>query len=485
MLGAGLLGLSLPVAALAAAPAGATVHVGAINCDAHAVILPSTDLGHVAVQNPSTSHTIAPEWVAQGAAFNFSTPASMQILPSSAGGQSVDHFSDIATTDQIIGQNVPPAAQGAGDTTITTVSDHAVAGAFWDNNVSDNVPPVPMDGLGTDPPAPHNSVDQGPALLASGGVYYVHTLTSPSPNKLSPSGPIGGAIFSPAASVAVTNAGAQDGPINYIGASTSLNAFVLGGAVEATTTCAPSATPQSVVHIHTAGSPANLTEPVLACAPTAGTAGTLTISKGFWSGPAGQGDPALQAGGSLKSAVTYDGCVVPDQQSDAWVLSKHGAPAAVALTATKAQLSLKGKNFGDCKLVTNRGPGGEVEGGYTNSYQTTGTIGTKFTNSSNVVVKVPGTAAAVTIKYVIDTNNNPIVQPIPEVTLEARGVVTKGMGVGGNVTFVGELDNTNSAVLSVLGCNGIGPAGAPNVFYGALNEPFKTGGDAIFQVDRP
>jgi hypothetical protein len=304
-----------------------------------------------------------------------------------------------------------------------------------------------------------------------------------------PAGTVGAAIYSPASSVNVTNAGALDGPIKYIGASTALSAFVLGGAIRADTACAPSAEPEHVTHIHTAGSPANKTEPVLACKPTAGTAGTNAISKGLWSGPAGVGDPAFTAvGSSLKIAVTYDGCVVPDQQADAWVLSKHGAPAAVALTATKAILSLKAKGFADCKGLSLRSPAGQSENGATNSYEMVGSIGTKFTNAGNVVVKVPGTKASVTIKLIIDTNtglNNPPPPLIPEATVEADGVATKGMGAGGDVKFVAELDPANANVLAMEGCNGVGPVGASNVYIGATGLHIKTAGDAVFQVERP
>jgi hypothetical protein len=50
---------------------------------------------------------------------------------------------------------------------------------------------------------------------------------------------------------------------------------------------------------------------------------------------------------------------------------------------------------------------------------------------------------------------------------------------------VGELDQTNAALLSTLGCNGLGAVGAPNVFYGALPFAIKTAGDAVLQIDRP
>jgi hypothetical protein len=402
----------------------------------------------------------------------------VSILPSSAGGQTVDHFSDINTTDQII---------GSATTTVTTAADAAIPGYFWDNNVSDATPPVMMDGVGTDPPAPHGSIDQGPALLAAAGVYYVHNLVSPSPNKLSPSGPVGGAIFAPASVIHVSNTGTHNGPINFIGASTALTAFVLGGAISATTTCAPPAAPEASIHVHTAGGPADTTEPVVACQPATAPTGFVSVSKGFWSGPAGAGDPAAQAADSLKASTAFDGCIVPDTQADAWNGSKHGAPAAVALTATKAAISLKGAGFGDCKQVSIRNPAGEVEQGYVNTYQIAGSLSTKYETGGNVVVKVPGTAAAVVMKVEINENNNPFVQPIPMVTLEANGTVTKGLGIGGAVQFVTTLDNTNAAVVSILGCNGIGPVGAPNVFYGAIKPglPIVAGPEDIFQVARP
>jgi hypothetical protein len=491
MLGAGILGLTLPIAALAATPAGATVHVGAINCDAHAVLLPSTVLGDVAVQNPSTSRVDAPTWSAQGGAFTFTVAAALQILPSSAGGQNVDHFSDLNTTDQIIGQNVPPSSQGAGDTTITTAADAPIPGYFWDNDVTDNTPPVPMDGVGTHPPAPHGSIDQGPVLLASGGVYYLHNSIAPSgsfPAGLHPAGAVGGGIFSPATVVNVTNAGAQDGPINFIGASTQLTAFVLGGAISATTSCAPSAAPEATVHVHTAGSPPRASEPVVACDPATAPTGFVSVSKGFWSGPAGTGDPAAQAADSLKASTTYDGCVVPDQQADQWNGSKHGAPAAVALTATKALISLKGAGFGDCKQVSIRNAAGENEQGYPNTYQIAGSLSTKYENGGGVVVKVPGTAAAVVIKLEIDKNNNPIAQPIPDVTVEADGTVTKGLGVGGAVQFITTLDKTSADVAAILGCNGVaGQATINNQFIGAIKPglPIVAGNEDIFQVSRP
>jgi hypothetical protein len=480
--GVAIVGLSLPVVALAT-PAGATVRVGAINCDAAAsIVSPPTPIGNVSVQNPSMSQVDAPFWAAHGAAASFTLPGGLQILPSMAGGQSVDHFSDINTTDQIIGQAT---------TTVTTAADAAIPGYFWDNNVSDNVAPVPMDGVGSDPPAPHGSIDQGPALLAAAGVYYLHNLIAPSatfPTGLHPSGPIGGAIFSPATVVNVSNVGTTDGPVNFIGASTALTAFVLGGAVKAVTTCAPSAAPEATIHVHTAGSAPNLTEPVVACQPQTAPTGFVSVAKGFWSGPAGTGDPAAQAADSLKASTAFDGCVVPDGQADAWNGSKHGAPAAVALTATKAAISLKGAGFGDCKQVSIRNAAGETEQGYPNTYQIAGSLSTKYETGGNVVVKVPGTAAAVVIKLEIDENNNPFIQPLPMTTLEANGTVTKGLGIGGAVQLVTTLDNTSADVQAILGCNGV--TGAPtinNQFIGGIKPglPIVAGPEDIFQVARP
>ena len=45
-----------------------------------------------------------------GSAFSFTTPASISILPVTAGGQTVSKFQDITNTSQIIGVNVAPTA---------------------------------------------------------------------------------------------------------------------------------------------------------------------------------------------------------------------------------------------------------------------------------------------------------------------------------------------------------------------------------------
>jgi hypothetical protein len=458
------------------------VHDGAINCTANIPALSST----VALQNPSSSHVQGPVWAAQNSATSLTTKGGVQVLPSSAGGQPITSFRDIVQNAEINGINTGAAGQNAGDTTITPVTNQQLNNFFYDNNISDATPPVPMDGVGTNPKKPVLNIFQPSALLVVGGTYFSKVSISPSPDELAVAGAVGGAIFSPDEVLAITSSGAADGSIKYIGNSTSLTAKVLG-AIDAITTCSNSATPEHTIHVHTAGSPVNTAEPVVACQPATGTTGAANalVSKGFWTGAGGTGDPAFAAvGGSLKAAITYDGCVVPDQQSDAWVLSKHGAPAAVALTATKAIISLKGKGFGDCSLVSVRGAGGVTsKADTTKAYEFTGTIGTKYTNSGNVVVKVPGTAAAVTQKIFINQNTS-LTNPL--VTLEADGVVTKGMGVGGAVHFGTELDSTSASVQALEGCNGIPtqPTQA-NVYIGAVGFKMLTAGDAVLEVSRP
>mgnify|MGYP001503130244 FL=1 len=89
--------VAVAIGVIGSSGAGATVQVGAINCTAHAVLLPSTVLGDVALQNPTESHVQGPVWAAQGSAFSLVTPPSVAILPSSAGGQTVSKYTDITT----------------------------------------------------------------------------------------------------------------------------------------------------------------------------------------------------------------------------------------------------------------------------------------------------------------------------------------------------------------------------------------------------
>jgi hypothetical protein len=491
IIGASIVGLGLPVVALAAAsPAGATVRVSAINCTA------STPLGNTAIQNPSTSDVTGPTWAAQGAAISIVTKGSVAVLPATAGGFSVYNFKNVTTTDELLGLNAPPltGGEGPGDTAVTTVTNAPIPGYFYTPDLGATAP-VPMDGVGSDPPAPLLTITQGPAILATGGIYFSTVVVGPGSGLTvtQPSvGGIGGAIISPDQPLAITNTGAINGPIKFIGTQTALTANVLApppGGIAAVTTCAPPASPEFVTHVHTTGGAIDTSEPAISCQPSAGTAGSFGVSKGFWSGPAGVGDPAAQAAGSVKAATTYDGCVVPDQQADAWNGSKHGAPAAVATTVAKASIALKGAGFGDCKLVSIRNAAGETEQGYPNTYQFAGSLSTKYLTSGNVATKLAGTSASVVIKFEIDENDLPFPPAPGSLTnsVEATGTVTKGFGIGGAVTFVGELDSTNAAVLAIDGCNGVGPVGAPNAFIGAIKGglPFKTADNATFEVERP
>jgi hypothetical protein len=475
-LAAGVAGL------IGAAPAGAKVTVSAINCVAS---IPALSI-QVSVQNPSESHATGPVWAATGSAATIVTHGNVQNLPSSAGGQTIQYYTNLVQTDEILGIDAAPSGSGPEDTTMATVTNMPLNGYFFDNDIDDATPPVPMDGVGADPPKPTLTIT-GPGIITPAGVYFITINIAQGGFHLPVSGADGGAIYAPDLSLALTNVGNDDGTVAHIGDGTSLTAHLSLG-VDAITTCVPSATPDFETHVHTVGSAPSTSEPVAACQPGNATSGSFVITKGLLS-PANQ---AAQAAGSAKGAVTYDGCVIPDQQSDQWVLSKHGAAAAIAASTAHAIISLKGKNFGDCTQVTVRDSKGEHENGYTNSYEDVGTLGIKWTDASNIPVKVPTTSAAVTIKVVIDENPSSGSTNAPLPTVEADGVVTKGLGVGGALHFVGELVPGNSNVHDVEVCNGavsgspIAPAGS---YLGQIGLPaglpIQTGPDAVLEIDRP
>jgi hypothetical protein len=488
-IGVGVTGaLALSVLGLiGGSPARATVKTGEINCTA------TTILGPVALRNPSSSHVVGPYWAAKSAAVTITIKAGTTLLPRTSGPGTIGSYQDLVNKFQVVG------------TATTTMTAGAIPGLVYtyDPDTGDNggVPnPVAMDGVATYAhamdgvlgpfPAPTVVVSAPLPLVGTPGTYDVTITLDPGagtlPTGSTPGNP-GAMIFAPDIALAVTNTGTADGTIELIATSTTLTANVTAPIVTAATTnCGQSTLPQHTVHIQTDGAPRVPGEPVVACDPTPGTPGLLKDSKGWWSKDTNAATAENYAGNAAATS-TYDGCTAPDQQLADWVLSKNGVPAASALQIAKAQISIKAKHFGNCTnvdIIDSLGRRHNADD--PTSYEMGGTLGAKWLTAANAAIPgVKPTGATVAARLVINRN---VTTAQPLTYVEATGVVTKGLGAGGAVTFVGELDTASTQVAGIIACNtpGYSPP-ATGVFRGgaAPQLPIVTGDDAVLEIAAP
>jgi hypothetical protein len=390
-------------------------------------------------------------------------------------------------------------------TATTTMTPGAIPGLAYtfDPDLADNggIPnPVPMNGVATYAhaldgvlgpfPAPTVVVVAPIPLIGTPGTFDVVMTLDPGagtlPTGSTPGNP-GAMIFAPDIPLAVTSTGATDGRIRFIATSTTLTANVTAPvALAATTTCGTSAEPQHTVHIQTDGAPRVPGEPVVACDPTNGTMGLLKDSKGWWT----QDTDVLTAenyAGSASAAVTYDNCTAPDTQLNDWVTSKNGVAAASALTIAKAQISVKAKHFGNCTnvdIIDNLGR--RHNANHPTAYEMGGTLGAKWVTAGDAAIAgVKPTGATVQARVVIYKN---VGTGLPALAyLEAKGVASKGLGLGGAVTFVGELDPLSARVIALVACNSPGytiPATGMQL-GGTPSFPILTGDDAVLEIAAP
>jgi hypothetical protein len=484
-IGAGIAG-ALALGVLGGSAALATVKTGELNCTG------TTILGPVALRNPTSSHVVGPYWAAKASSITITTKGGTTVLPRMAGVATIGSYQDIVNKSQIVG------------TATTTITPGAIPGLVfsYDPDLADNggIPnPVLMNGVATYAhaldgvlgpfPAPTVVISGPLPLIGVAGTYDVATTIDPGlgslPTGSTPGNP-GGLIFTPDVPVTITNTGSTDGTIRVIGTSTALTANVTAPLpTSAVTTCGQPAEPQFVVHIQTDGAPRVPGEPVVACDPTLATAGLLKDSKGWWT----QDTDVLTAenyAGSASAAVTYDNCTAPDTQLNDWVTSKNGVAAASALTIAKAQISVKAKHFGNCTNVDIiDATGRRHNANHPTAYEMGGTLGAKWVTAGDAAIAgVKPTGATVQARVVIYKNVTTL-QPLTY--LEAKGVVSKGLGLGGAVTFVSELDPASTRVQALVACNSPGytiPATGLQL-GGTPSFPILTGDDAVLEIAAP
>lgn len=476
------IGVGVAIGLIASLPgfAGATVSVNQINCTA------TTLLGPVALRQPFVANVTGPVWAAKTSAVTLNDKPSATVLPSAVGPATVGSYQDLVNKFQIVG------------TASTVVTTGTIPGLVfqYDPDLADNggIPnPVPMDGVATYGPygpfaAPTVVVTAPLPLVGVAGTYDVTMSLDPGAGSLPVAGSIGGGIFLPNIPYAITNTGTVDGQIQMIATSTSVTANVTAPlATSAVTSCAPSADPLHVVNIQTDGGPIVPASPVIACDPANNTVGVFKDAKGWWTGDT-NATTATDYGGSFGGTTRFDGCIAPDARLAAWVLSKNGAATADSLALAKADISIKSKQFGNCTLVDELSPAGLAHAADSpQAYENTGTLSTKYLTSANVTSKVKGSTAAVAIRLVIDTTSG---AALPEVRLEANGIVTKGTGLGGELQFVAELDTSigQTSTLGIIGCNTAGyspPAVGKFLGNTAPYLNLKTGDNAVLQISAP
>lgn len=139
----------------------------------------------------------------------------------------------------------------------------------------------------------------------------------------------------------------------------------------------------------------------------------------------------------------FDGCVAnPAAPWDAWVDGKWGkTSAASAATIEQFSISLKGQTFGSCNFG-----GSDVSSGASGSGAIT------FFDSTGAV-KVKGASLKFFGKVAGD---------VATYSATASGLVTKGIGLGGDLALTIGLDLANPLNTPVLACNAGGTCLDPN-----------------------
>jgi hypothetical protein len=481
-IGAGVAG-ALALGVIGGAPARATVRTGTINCTA------TTIVGTVALRNPASSHVVGPYWAAKSSATAITVKAGSTVLPRTSGPGTIGSYQDLVNRFQLVGMAT------------TTVTTGVIPGLVYsyDPDLGDAVPAVPMNGVATyahptdgtlGPFAAPTVTVSGPLpLVGTPGTFDVVVALDPGAGSLptgSTPGNLGAAIFAPDIPIAITNTGTTDGTIDFVATSTTVTANVTAPlATTAVTNCGTSTVPQHTIHVQTDGAPRVPGEPVVACDPTLNTPGLLKDAKGWWSRDT-NGATAEDYAGNALVTTTYDGCTAPDTQLADWVLSKNGVPAASAVQIAKAIVSIKAKHFGNCTQVdVIDSLGRRHNADNPQSYEMGGTLTATYKTAANAAI--PGlkpSGATVAARVVINRN---VTSAQPLTYVEATGVVTKGLGTGGALTFVGELDTAAPNVLGVIACNTAGyvPPSSGTQLGNTPALPIKTGDNAVLEIAAP
>jgi len=480
-------GLATAGLAVFGSAADATITVGAINCSS------ATLLGPVAIRNPSVSHVTGPIWADTGSAATITNEAGLTVLPSTVGPATIGSYQDLVNKSQIVG------IAGATPALSTIVTTGAIAGLnfLYDPDLADNggVPnPVPMNGVATYGAlgpfaAPTVVVNPPLPLVGVNGTFEVVTTLDPGAGNLPVQGSIGGGIFTPDVPISITNVGPVDGVIDSVATSTTLTANVTAPiATSAVTTCAPGAAPNHTINVQTDGAAITARHPVIACKPAPGTGGIFKDSKGWWSGDT---NPLTveNYGGSLGGSTTWGGCRAPDQRLQAWTTAKFGALATDAVQLQGATISVKGKHFGNCTNVDELTAAGQAHAADSSqAYEIQGTVATKYLTALPPVAvanKVKGSTISGAIRLVLDSTQ---ATAVPAARFEAKGVVTKGTGIGGTGSWTAELDNSQAPILAIIGCNAPGYSPPAVGIFRGNTAPYLnllTGVDAALVINAP
>lgn len=172
------------------------------------------------------------------------------------------------------------------------------------------------------------------------------------------------------------------------------------------------------------------------CHPTPGSPIDVTFKKGLSCvdtlNKIGIKLKAKNGVGNLNGPI--DGCAAnPDTPWDAWVAGKLGKTSeADALTIAMAELSIKGQTFGSCDFG-----GSDTSGGASGAGALTFFAADGATKVKGAKLKFFGTIAGDAATF----------------SAQAIGLVTKGLGIGGDITIGIGLDAFASENADLIQCN--------------------------------
>ncbi len=175
---------------------------------------------------------------------------------------------------------------------------------------------------------------------------------------------------------------------------------------------------------------------LIKCHPTPGQIIDVTFKKGLTCkdtlNKIGIKIKAKNGVGNLNGPI--DGCAAnPDTPWDAWVAGKLGKTSeADALNIAMAELSLKGQTFGSCNFG-----GSDTSGGASGAGAVTFFAADGATKIKGAKLKFFGTVAGDAANF----------------TADAIGLVTKGLGIGGDIRITIGLDLLNPDNGDIVNCN--------------------------------
>ena len=173
---------------------------------------------------------------------------------------------------------------------------------------------------------------------------------------------------------------------------------------------------------------------VITCDPTDGLASVVAVKPAMVNNVT----PDAPIGLALKAVL--DGCVANTAQLTAWAPTKLGGTPNGALIA-KAEIALKAKGFGTCNFAAPT----------PNAYPAQGTLKIKWLDAAGTTAPKAKTDAYVEVSGDLAT-----------ISASAKGIVTKGVGVGAEIKTLIGFDLANPINGPVLTCN-TGPYAGPSI----------------------